>query len=319
MYLPIELVLNIITCAVPASPDVILNGEHPTTALLISFTLVCQETRRLANRYIRQHCVHLASPYSLRRFLHTILDQPQLKTITSLSLSPFLDDVGDMSLCTSVRDLLSYASETLCKLVIDIPLRAWFPEDDEDEDEHKNVRKVLREGFEGLVNLEEFVSTQDELYLDLTYHDRERAVIWTHWPKLKRLALYNVAADADFWRNVACHPSLQTIVLSNPDCLMEDDPKAEYFKHNSRPLRVVMCRFFHNHPHLSPGYLQSADWGKCDPNRRMTIVAHPLPEVDDPSEWHLRQRFVTVAAENSTLWDWDGEEITRPEQMAALS
>jgi hypothetical protein len=318
MYLPIELVLHVIACAVPASPDVILNGGHPTTALLISFTLVCKETRRLANRYIRQHCVNLASPYSLHRFLQAIPHRPQLKTITSLSLSPFLDDVGNLTVCTTVRDLLSHISETLRKLVIDMPLRAWFPEDD-DEDENQSVRRVLREGFEGLVNLEEFVSTQDELYLDFTYHSRERAVIWKRWPKLKRLALYNVAADSDFWRNVACHPSLQTIVLTNPDCLMEDDPKAEYFKHTSRPLRVVVCTFLHDHPKLSPEYLQSADWGKCDPNRRMTIVAHPLPEVDDPSEWHPRQRFVTVAAEDSTLWDWDGEGIARPEQMATLS
>lgn len=304
--LPIELVLHVITCAIPASPDVILPPLDPTTRLLISFTLVCHETRRLADRYIRQHCAYLPDLLSLFRFLGTIPYQPQLKTITSLSLSPFQDDIDDLPLSNLVRDLLCFTSVTLRKLVIDIPLRSLYPEDD-----HKGVRKVLREGFQGLVNLEEFVSTQDELYLDVT--EGERTAFWTRWPKLKRLALYNVAADSDFWRNVAYHSSLHTLVLTEPDCLIEDDPKALYYTHSTRPLRVVVCRVSTDFPNMTPEYLESADWSKYDQKRTMTLLAHPLPD------WESRKRSIKEAAEASTLWDWDGDEITYPEQMTTIT
>jgi hypothetical protein len=51
--LPLELVLNVITCSLPAAPNAFLQISDPATKLLLVFPLVCQETWRLANRYLR--------------------------------------------------------------------------------------------------------------------------------------------------------------------------------------------------------------------------------------------------------------------------
>jgi hypothetical protein len=51
--LPLELVLNVITCSLPAAPNAFLQTSDPTTKLLFVFPLVCQKTWRLANRYLR--------------------------------------------------------------------------------------------------------------------------------------------------------------------------------------------------------------------------------------------------------------------------
>ncbi|KAH7390517.1 hypothetical protein BKA66DRAFT_459109 [Pyrenochaeta sp. MPI-SDFR-AT-0127] len=88
MPLPLELVLNIITCSLP-SPDVILDSSHPITKTLNSFTLVCHETKRLANRYLLGHCVYLDSSTRLRSFLLEVPTRPELRNVTCLSLSPF--------------------------------------------------------------------------------------------------------------------------------------------------------------------------------------------------------------------------------------
>jgi hypothetical protein len=114
MPLPLELVLNIITCSLPSSPDVLLNAAHPTTKLLLAFTLVCHETRRLAVRYLAQHCVRLDSPTRMRSFLPTILHTPPLCNITSMTLN---DYVGGGTMLVS--ELLSRNCTTLKKLVFD--------------------------------------------------------------------------------------------------------------------------------------------------------------------------------------------------------
>ena len=298
-YLPLELVLNIITCSLPSSLDALLDAAHPTNKLLPTFTLVCHETRRLANRYLRQHCVYLSSERRLGSFLRAIPDQPALQSVTSLSLAPFHNHIDDLPLCSWIRELLCYTCETLRRLIIDIPLRTLYPEDD-----HLAVRRVLREGFERLVNLEEFVSTQDELYLDV--FDGEFAVLWKSWPKLKKLALWNVAADEVFWRHVSLHPSLQTLILSSPDCLMEVDPEVEYHKHTTRPIRVLICSAA-NRYRRRLDYLPNTD---CQyPKEMMQISEYFLPDTHESWAFRLHQEYVKRAAEGGSLWDWEGEEI----------
>ncbi len=49
MHLPLELVLIVITCSVP-KPGVLLRPSHPITQTLLSFTLVCHETRKVVRR-----------------------------------------------------------------------------------------------------------------------------------------------------------------------------------------------------------------------------------------------------------------------------
>ncbi|PSN71003.1 hypothetical protein BS50DRAFT_477034, partial [Corynespora cassiicola Philippines] len=276
--LPLELVLHVITCSLPKYPNVLLRPSHPITQTLLSFTLVCHETRRLANRYLRQHCVYLASETSLRSYLLTIPGRPDLRNINSLLLAPFgpRDTIDDQPTAFFVRELFNYTCTNLKRLVIDIPLRSLDPEDD-----HLGVRQILRAGFERLENLEELVSVRDELYLNVSPRGDEPEV-WTGWQRLRHLALYNVDADEDFWSDVAHMPQLESLVLTRADGLGETDIKAQYFNHSQRPLRILLVNVEDDHVKLK--HMPRASWATVDPENVMTIMRYNVPCLFDDDD-----------------------------------
>jgi len=140
---------------------------------------------------------------------------------------PIWRNSGGRKLLLLVRQLLSHTWQPHTKLVVGIPLRTLYYGDDD-----FSAYLGLLDGFRKLVNLEEFVSVQDDPCPNAF---REDTYVWTHWPKLKRLALWNVRADEDFWRHVALHDALEVVVLSSTDDMMKVEPKTEYFKHRSGP------------------------------------------------------------------------------------
>ncbi|KAJ4343933.1 hypothetical protein N0V95_006535 [Ascochyta clinopodiicola] len=294
-HLPLELVLNIITCSLPAS-DAILPPSHDVTKLLLTFTLVCHETRRLANRYLRERCVYLSSSKRLSSYILAIKNEPELRNATALFLSPFQETIDDLPLCSWVRELFNYTCGTLRKLVIDIPLRSLYPEDD-----HLAVRRVLREGFERLENLEEFVSTRDELYLEVTDGVHYPAV-WRSWRKLKRLALYNVDMTFYFWQDIARLPAIETLVLARSDGNDESlDDWAEYFKATQRSFKLIMLGS--DRRRLVPDRLIS---GRV--KNRNEVVNVPMIRsiwLHHTIDFSIEecQSFVREHAEKGTLWD----------------
>lgn len=310
MPLPLELVLNIVTCTLP-SPGAILDSSHPITKTLVSFTLVCRETRRLASRYLLQHCAYLNSSTQLCSFLLQVPTRPDLRAITRLSLAPFQNSIDDLPICLWVRELFNYTCDSLRKLVIDMPLQTCLPEDD-----HLAVRRVLREGFERLIHLEEFASTRYDLYLDETNGEHE--IVWKKWPKLKQLALWyaDVDLDAEFWRHVAKHPSLETIVLPSPGRHDSINYKAQYFTYADRPIKVVFC--------APTGWCSEEaefpveDWDDYDPEGKMKIVEHTMPDVGQKDRMNLYQRHFRASVEDGTLWNWEGVCLEYPTQMSIV-
>ena len=307
-HLPLELVLNI-TTTIPASPDQLLNAAHPTTKLLLTFTLVCHETRRLANHHLRQHCIHLDSQRRLDCFLQCIPAQPSLKVVTSISLAPFGEQFEVVELYLSVRDLLSYTWQTLTKLVVDIPLRKLYLGDDD-----FSAHPVLLDGFRKPVNLEEFVSAQDDWCLNAS---EEGTCVWSQWQKLKRLALWNVWADEDFWRHVALHDALEVVVLPSTDDMMKVEPKAEYFKHGKRPIRVIISRsvVIGRQRPASSLFIRYANWEIDDPENNMGLFMHHYAADSDRFGDGDHQRYIKEAAEDGALWDYEYEEVIHPSQL----
>lgn len=302
MPLPLELVLNVITRALPKYPNVILPPSHPITQLLLSFTLVCHETRRLARRYLRQHCVYLSSGKRLRAFLLQVPSHPENRKVSNVLLAPFNDTIDDQPTATWVRELFNYTCLSLRRLVIDIPLRSLYPEND-----HLGVRPILREGFLRLENLEEFISVRDELFLDVRHHGDE-VPVWASWLRLKRLALYNVAADDDFWEEIAEMPELETLVLTRADCLREYNIKSEYFQHTKKPLKVLIINVENDQVRF--GNMRRAAWDVVDPQKKMTIMTYNVPSLyADENPIEVCQDYVRAGAENGTLWTWEGEVI----------
>jgi hypothetical protein len=306
MPLPIELVLEVITCLLPPLDTTILSPFDDTTKTLLSFTLVCHETRRLASRYLAQHCVYLDSPERLYSLTADTSKTRYYPLITDCLLSPFGDNIDDAPLCASTADLLLSTCHTLRKLVIDVPLRTCYPEDD-----HGAVRSVLRAGFESLLSLEEFVSVRDELYLDV--YEKEHAFVWAKWPKLKRMALWNPDCDETFWRHVAEHPSLNILILSNADSLGDTDPKVAYLAYTSRSLRVVLCAMRTPRWNMNEDeWPTDADWTRHDPEGKMKLIAHAFPRCPGPQTIESCQQLVRIAAQSGTLWNWSGDAITQP-------
>ncbi len=161
------------------------------------------------------------------------------------------------------------------------------------------------------------MSTEDELYLDV--REFEHAYVWTKWPKLKRLALYNPNMDPDHWRNVALHPSLETIVMCNVDYLDYTNPKEEYFKHTDRPLKVVLCLSWYWYSNARE--FGSQDWQTTDPDQKMTVVERYIEKSQEEEEQgyeyrgHPLQEYVKAAAEDGSLWSDEGQIVTKPSQL----
>lgn len=304
MHLPLELVLNVITCSLP-KPNVLLRPAHPITQLLLQFTLVCHETRRVANRALREHCVYLSSEARLCSLLLAIPSaRPDLRHITALFLAPFGNTIDDQPTATWIRELFNYTCTTLRRLIIDIPLRSVDPERD-----HLGVRNILREGFQRLEHLEEFVSVRDELFLDLNWHGGEPE-FWTRWPKLRRLAIYNPAVHPSFLRDVAKMTNLETLVMTRADGLREYDMKYQYFRHCNRPLKVLLINI--DSQQMRYGNFKRGNWDTADPRKLMTIMTYSIPQFMDDDPIEVCQDYVRIGAEYGTLWDWEGEVIQHP-------
>jgi hypothetical protein len=305
MELPIELVLNVMTQLLPKYPNVILPASHPITQTLLSFTLVCRETSRQSKRYLLRHCVYLSSEWRLRDFLLQLPENASLRNIPSMLLAPFGDTIDNQPIATWTRELFNYSCHSLKKLVIDIPLRSLYPERD-----HLDVRRILREGFQRLENLEEFVSVKDELFLDTTTHGSEPPV-WKSWIKLKRLALYNVDADPDFWADISKMPDLETLVLTRADGLREHNIKLHFFEQAPKarkPLKVLIVNVEEDQVRF--GNMRRVGWDYADKERKMTIMTYNVPRLyKDEDQIEVCQEYVRAGAENETLWEWEGEVI----------
>lgn len=202
--LPLEIIFQIIASLVRDRRN-ILRPSHPATKALLAFTLVCRATSLVPASLLRQHCVYIDNDRRLRELIYcvestTARTPSPLRPITSLFFAPFSgSNLNDQPSAIWVCELFCLLHPGLARLVIDMPLRCLYPASD-----HLSVRKTLREAFSLLTSLREFVSVRDELYLDALEREWQQAGpgtevnVWSLWPRLRRLALYNVDADDHF-------------------------------------------------------------------------------------------------------------------------
>lgn len=211
-----------------------------------------------------------------------------------------------------------------------MPLRSLYPADD-----HLNVRKTLREAFGMLTNLEEFVSARDELYLDVLepeWRTQRETEIWTLWPGLQRLALYNVAADERFWGCVRGMSELETVVLTRADDLERVCIKTSYLGSSAahvagpgedqaaqgaavgpdelpRRLKVVLVNVSNHQPNHLAGRWR---WNEVDPAGTLSVMTYDVPTsfYGDETPIDLCQEWVKVAAARGDIWDWEGPLVT---------
>lgn len=229
----------------------------------------------------------------------------------------------DMPTALAVRDILLTVAPSLRVLVINMPLRSLYREQD-----HQGVRPILRQGFEALINLEEFCSIQDELYLDMIPGDEP---VWAkYWLKLRCLQLYNpiVGDDDEIWMQMAKLPCLEMVVFAraDPGDLERVDIKRAWLdavdsvakgSDEVAPLSRLrkMTIALANCTPLQPIYKQfKKSWHEVDPEGdvRVLLADIPIPTKyhNNTREWEwsldsigTTQRCVMEAAVSGEIWD----------------
>lgn len=180
----------------------------------------------------------ITTPHNLYRPSESTKDI--LPYITSLYLRPFplKHDPSSLDFPTSldIEQLLKHLSPYLRRLLIDMPLRSLYPEDDA-----LGVKRILRSAFTGLPALEAFCTVRDELYLSTkVIYPSDEPPVWTLWPKLRTLALYNPYVDTEFLEYVKKLQHIETVVLTRSDFLEEIDIKREWERlHQNEEMRPV--------------------------------------------------------------------------------
>ncbi|KAM0421489.1 hypothetical protein ACHAPT_010662 [Fusarium lateritium] len=226
--------------------------------------------------------------------------------------------LDDLPTAQTTHGILVALAPVLKTLIIDMPLRSLYPPQD-----RQSIRPILRRGFEAVVNLEEFVSVRDELFL-ATRRKRpspEPPVWAAHWPKLRRLSLYNQDVEEKIWRAMAQLRDLEVAVFPRPDPLSDELPEWNMKEHwlNALPANQQESREFFMilvdcpglHPDLR-GF--SASWRQIDPQNRFQVrnftIQPPLSEAYDEgmSTWPLSpgdlcQIWIKKKALDGTLWD----------------
>ncbi|KAH0372748.1 hypothetical protein KCU65_g964, partial [Aureobasidium melanogenum] len=224
--LPFELLDHIIRLTIPDSNYLAYPASHPTTKTLLALCMVSKATSRTAKALLYTHCLYIDEPWRLDLLLMRSFSQSHFQTSAShikrLYLSPFpRDTIREPKVVTQVAELFTLLGPSLKRLVINMPLRSHYPE----EDVVDKLRPILRSGFEQLVHLEEFCSIEDELYLAywdpaFSQHAHINEVndfMFEKWTKLRRLALYNQYVDPAFCEALTRMPNLEKVILSRPD------------------------------------------------------------------------------------------------------
>ncbi|KAF7597233.1 hypothetical protein BBP40_008075 [Aspergillus hancockii] len=213
MRLPSELILHVIECLIPPTVPVVFHRSHPVTRTLLSLSLVCKLTTQPAQRLLQKYCLYIDSEHRLDQ----VLKQNERLSPAGLFLAPFPEDNLDQpEIVKQIDQLSARICNHLTRLVISMPLRYLYPEED-----HNHLRPILRAAFSRLTELEEFCSVQDELYLS-TVEDDSEPPVWSFWPRLRRLALYNADVSSPrFAEGISRCTSLTRLVLTRPDGWMD--------------------------------------------------------------------------------------------------
>ncbi|KAF4966371.1 hypothetical protein FSARC_5941 [Fusarium sarcochroum] len=249
------------------------------------------------------------SPTSPAHSPTSLASSPLSRTAYFSPRSPVWSHLYDLPTIQLINEILITLAPVLKIMVVDMPLRSLYPRDDD-----QGVRKLLRQGFEALVNVEELVSVDDYLYLD-TEVDSVEPQVWTRWPKLRRMALWNIRIDERLCSEMASCPELEMAVLSKADTwpggphrenIKEQWSKAADFKE----VTIAFVDWHHRLPDFNP-YVPH--WHELDPQNKLCILTVPLLPPNEegygeyptgwptPPDW-LSQAWIRERALSGTLW-----------------
>jgi hypothetical protein len=181
--------------------------------------------------------------------------------------------------------------------------------------------------------LEEFCSVRDELYLS-TKEGMQEPAIWSFWPRLQRLALYNVAIESSqFIDGLRQCINLTHLVLVRPDGLADEVPAelisseflpslqrlmivntAEGFLHSTHVDQTTWEESFVGRLHALRSSSGSGDADAGDSDSESGSVASYLslriPFGRDEEDIEICQEWLSAQAVNGTLWGISDDQRT---------
>ena len=229
-----------------------------------------------------------------------------LANITSLYLRPFGPKLDEIPTAKLVKSLFVEVSQSLKKLIIEMPFGTLDTADD-----HYGVKLTLRDCFNHLSELEEFVAIGEYPELSLPEWQTD---VWRLFPCLKRLALFHVPMSSHWlWWNIATLNNLQHVIFAQCRHLSGSNIKEKYF-HTlpsdepalKKRLKVMLMDSAYETEDVS-----TVRWKQIDAEERLTVETYsvPLPFYGDESTQQLVTDWVRRCALDGTLWDLDGEKV----------
>lgn len=321
--LPTEIIFQVIDNLVDFQPlrPVAIDARDVRTRTLCSLLTVSRTVYSVAKRHLWTSCMYIDSPHRLELLLRSLTEPPfsvQLRPlVTNLYLSPYYGNIEHVETAKRILDLFTIVGPSLKRLVSNIPLRSLYPEED-----MNLVRPVLRKAHMQLVNLQEFTSVTDELFLVTKpdhWNNEPELEVWTLWPKLRKLALYNVLVSERWADCVKSMPHLETLALTRADGLAQF-PLPQMFaqRDKSHALRILIINEstfrFNNDVNMGHGETYTSSHGDevAVPDTRdykgtVEIVNVPVTIYGgvENSMKHI-QRRVRDAALEDTLWAGEG-------------
>ncbi|KAJ5449423.1 uncharacterized protein N7458_005872 [Penicillium daleae] len=331
--IPGEVILQIVESLIPSTSRKIHPPSDIVTQTLISLTLACKPTYHPARQLLFRHCLYVDSIERLDNLFDKsgyFVDNDtngtdQCIQAYSLFLAPFPPGkLDEPHIVHQIDRLFSHLRSSLRNLVINIPLRYLYPEDDV-----QGLRKTLRVAFSRLTALEDFCSVQDELFLNAVEEEIEPQ-IWPTWPRLRRLALYNPCVNGDFVENLLQCPNITHVVLTRADSYMDEPLPPSVAERLPLPglKRVLVIntkegRLRDAHIRDSTGRETSFwgrlllaqcpewnDWKEREVGALLVYADVPMPPGQGGDNIHLLQEWLCARAVDGTLWEFPGVHYT---------
>lgn len=214
-----------------------------------------------------------------------------------------------------VRDLFGYTSDTLKRLIVDIPFGSLPPWND-----HLNVGPVLHEGFQKLANLEEFVCTRDAVRLGYPDEWREdggiKSVIY-NWPRLRRLALNRPTCNVQFWECLADMRDLEKVVLTPAMTIIhrDFDLRRVYLERASSSLVVVLADVRASRRAPDADSASPATCTDASDKERMRLMLYKIPMPKKKTFLDTHSQWLMGTALSGELWDLDAEPLASAAEL----
>ncbi|KAM5342136.1 hypothetical protein ACJ41O_015167 [Fusarium nematophilum] len=320
LRLPLELILQIVEASLPTvGSSSITDVSTPEAQLLVAWLQVCRATYEPATRLLRQRCAYIDSFSRLQKFIHCLAasNQPDSTStlppalppgsISSIYLGFGMDPLqASVAAALAIRNLFTQLGSSVRRLILDLPFRRLAQETGTVFNHH------VSSGLSALSNVEEFVTTGGLSTIDFW---RPESDLWERWPKLRRLAGFQVnIAEELLWFNVARARALEQIFISRAQLLRIDKwnfkhaiGKYWHFESGGNPTLARCMRIVLADHEFSPSFIDDSEGTTNDPMGLISVSKFAVPmsgvgfvRTDDACrEWMIH------GAMDGTLWGQD--------------